>query len=237
MASINELKRTLVEASAICEMEGLSEAFGHISARIPDTDQILMTPGAHPGGAKLSEILTLDLKGNVIRGHGKPNIELPIHTSVYRLREDVGSVVHVHPLRAVAFSLAGEEIRPMSFADKQFSPSVPIFGKPGAEVFIDSDELGEKMAHALGTGVAVVIRGHGAVTVGESIEAACMTAVSLERTAELQFMASVLLLAAGPAAKGFQIPRLAEVKGEMKTFIDRRQFNFYRTKLRKYLKE
>lgn len=237
MASIDELKRTLVDASAICEMEGLYEAFGHISARIPGTDRILMTPGAHPGGTKLSEILTLDLKGNVIRGRGKPNVELPIHTSVYRLREDVGSVVHVHPVRAVAFSLAGEEIRPMSFADSKFSPSVPIFGEPGAEVFIDSDELGEKMAHALGRGVAVVIRGHGAVTVGESIEAACMTAVSLEKTAELQFMASVLLLAAGTAAKGFQIPRLAEVKGEMKTFIDRRQFNFYRAKLRKYLKE
>jgi hypothetical protein len=54
MIPINELKRRLVEAAAICEMEGLYEAFGHVSVRIPGTDHILMTPGAPAGEQKLA---------------------------------------------------------------------------------------------------------------------------------------------------------------------------------------
>jgi len=237
MRSINELKRRLVEAAAICEMEGLYEAFGHVSVRIPGTDHILMTPGAPPGGAKVSEIITLTLNGKKIKGRGRPNVEVPIHTSIYRVRNDVQSVVHVHPPKVIAFSIAGKEILPMSFADKKFFPSVPIFGDPGAEVFIDSEELGERMARALGKGVALIIRGHGAVTVGESIEAACLSAISLERTTELQFMASMLLLSQS-VKEDFQTPLLLEPKGEdIKAFINKKHFDFYLAKLKKYLKK
>jgi hypothetical protein len=49
---INELKRRLIEAAGICEIEGLCDAFGHISVRVPETDHILMPPQGPPGKAK-----------------------------------------------------------------------------------------------------------------------------------------------------------------------------------------
>jgi ribulose-5-phosphate 4-epimerase/fuculose-1-phosphate aldolase len=93
------------------------------------------------------------------------------------------------------------------------------------------------MARALGKGFALIIRGHGAVTVGESIEAACLSAISLERTAELQFMACMLLLSQS-VKEDFQTPLLLEPKGEdIKVFINKKHFDFYLAKLKKYLKK
>ena len=241
MSSINELKRKLREAVVICEMEGLCEAFGHISVKIPGSDTILMTPQGPPGTTQLSDIVTLSLKGEKIRGRGKANTELPIHTSIYRVRDDVQSVVHVHPPKVIAFSIAGKEIFPMRFGDRKFFPSVPIFGDPGAEVYIDSDELGGRMVEVLGKGSAVIIRGHGAVTVGPSIEAACLNAVALEKTAEIQFMASMLLLSKA-VQKDFQIP-LLKVHPAQRDGVDniarlqKRYWDFYLEKLKKYVKE
>ncbi len=241
MNSINELKRKLVEAAIICEMEGLCDAFGHISVRIPESDHILMTPQGPPGETKLSDIVTLDLKGNKIGGRGKPNTELPIHTSVYRVRRDVQSIVHVHPPKVIAFSIAGEEILPMRSGDRKFSPSVRVFGDPGAKVFIDSQELGDNMVKALGKSSALIIRGHGSVTVGESIEAACLTALALEKTAEIQFMASMLILSRS-VEKNFVTPMLTVHPAQrdgVDTFarLRKREWDFYLGRLKAYVKK
>ncbi len=235
MTSINELKKKLIQAAIICEMEGLCEAFGHVTVRIPGTERILMTPQGPPGGAKLSDVVELNLKGEKIAGGGKANTELPIHTSIYRVRSDVQSIVHVHPPKVIAFSIAGKEIFPMRFSDKNFSPSVKIFGDPGTEVYIASDELGEKMARTLGKGFALILRGHGSVTVGDSIEAACLNSIALEKAAEIQFMASVLLLSQA-MGKDFQIPLLREPDEGNKARIQKRNWDFYLLKLNKYLK-
>jgi ribulose-5-phosphate 4-epimerase/fuculose-1-phosphate aldolase len=238
MTSINELKKKLVEAAAICEMEGLSDAFGHVTVRVPGTNEILMTPQGAPGRAKVSEIVTLDLNGKKIRGRGKPNSEFPIHTSIYRVRKDVQSVVHVHPPKVVAFSIAGKELLPMRISDRKFVPSVPIFGDPGTDVYIDTDKLGDKMAQALGKGFALIIRGHGAVTVGESIEDACLNAVHLEKIAEAQFMASMLLLSQS-TQKDFQCAAFYVLHHE--NVVDggprilKREYDFYVSKVNRYL--
>ena len=133
MTSINELKKNLVQAIIICEMEGLCKGFGHITVRVPGTDHILMTPQGPPGKTKVKDIITLNSKGEKIKGQAKRNNEFPIHTCIYRIRKDVQSIVHVHPPKTVAFSIAGKEIFPLRFADRNFSPSVPIFGDPGTQ--------------------------------------------------------------------------------------------------------
>jgi ribulose-5-phosphate 4-epimerase/fuculose-1-phosphate aldolase len=236
MTLVNELKKKLIQAAIICEMEGLCEAFGHVTVRVPGTDHILMTPQGPPGGAKLSDVVELTLNGEKIGGRGRANTELPIHTSIYRVRNDVQSIVHVHPPKVIAFSIAGKEIFPMRSSDKKFLPSVKIFGDPGTEVYIASDELGEKMARALGDGFALLLRGHGSVTVGDSIEAACLNSIALEKAAGIQFMASVLLLSQA-MAKDFQTPLLSERDAVNKARIQKRDWDFYVLKLNKYLKE
>lgn len=236
MTSINELKKKLIQAAIICEMEGLCEAFGHVSVRVPRTDHILMTPQGSPGAAKLTDVVELTLKGEKIGGRGKANTELPIHTSIYRVRNDVQSIVHVHPPKTIAFSIAGKEIFPMRGSDKAFFPCVKIFGDPGTLTSVRSDELGDSVARTLGDGFAVILRGHGAVTVGGSIEAACLTAIGLERAAEIQFMASMLLLSQ-VVAKDYQTPAQVKHDQENEARIERRNWDFYLLKLNKYLKK
>jgi L-fuculose-phosphate aldolase len=236
MTLVNELKKKLIQAAIICEMEGLCEAFGHVTVRIPGTDHILMTPQGPPGQAKLSDVVELTVSGEKVGGRGKPNTELPIHTSIYRVRSDVQSVVHVHPPKVIAFSIAGKEIFPMRSSDKRFFPSVKIFGDPGADVYIASNELGDKMARALGDGFALMLRGHGSVTVGDSIEAACLNSIGLEKAAEIQFMASMLLLSQA-TAKDFKTPILSQRDPVNKARIQKRDWDFYVLKLNKYLKK
>jgi ribulose-5-phosphate 4-epimerase/fuculose-1-phosphate aldolase len=235
MTEIDELKEKLIQAAVICEMEGLCSGFGHVSARIPDSDLIMMTPSGPPGGVKPSNIVTINMKGEKVSGGGSPNRELPIHTAIYRVRDDVRCVVHVHPPKVVAFSIADKEIYPMDYEVKRFSPSVKIFGEPGENVYIDSDELGDRMARTLGKSLALIIRGHGAVTVGESIEAACINAVSLEKTAEMQFMAAMLLLS--PAIKSdFKTAELFDPKTEeIQARVQKRHWDYYTSKLDRYL--
>jgi len=235
VTQINELKRRLIEAAVVCEMEGLCDAFGHISVRVPETDHILMTPQGPPGRAKPSDVIELNIQGEKLKGRGNPNTELPIHTSIYRVRSDVQSIVHAHPPKAIAFSVAGREIYPMRYSDGRLFPSVKIFGDPGTEVYIDSEALGQRMAQALGQGFALMIRGHGIVTVGGSIESACLNAITLERSAEIQFMASMLLLS--QHMENFQTAALAKPRGpEVRARLDKRNWDFFHQKLKGYLK-
>jgi len=236
MTSIDELKKKLVQAAVICEMEGLCSGFGHVSARIPESDLIMMTPSGPPGKADLGNVVTLNMRGEKISGEGTPNRELPIHISIYKVRDDVQSVVHVHPPKVVAFSIADKEIYPMGYEERRFHPCVRIFGEPDGNVYIDSEELGDRMARALGKDLALMIRGHGAVTVGESIEAACINAVSLEKTAEMQFMATMLLLS--PALKNdFKTAALFDAKTkEVKARVQKRHWDYYLSKLDSYLR-
>jgi len=194
-----------------------------------------MTPQGPPGKAKLQDVVTLTLSGKQIGGRGKANAELPIHTSIYRVRSDVQSIVHVHPPKVIAFSIAGKEIFPMRSSDRKFFPSVKIFGDPGTEVYIASEALGDKMAQALGNGFALILRGHGSVTVGDSIEAACLSSIALEKAAEIQFMASMLLLSQ-VKAEDFKTPSLAERDPVNRVQIQKRDWDFYASKLNRYLK-
>ena len=88
-----------------------------------------------------------------------------------------------------------------------------------------------------GKSLALIIRGHGAVTVGESVEAACINAVSLEKTAEMQFMAAMLLLS--PAIKpDFKTAKLFDPKTkEVQARVHKRYWDYYTSKLGRYLPE
>ena len=119
----------------------------------------------------------------------EPPSERFIHSEIYRARPEVNSVVHFHPPIATSFSIAGREILPVSLMGRIFAPFVPIFWYPG---LIDSKEKGEALAKAFVRGRAILLRGHGAVTAGESLAEAGVAAVTLEETAKMQLIAALL---------------------------------------------
>ncbi len=83
------LRRDVALANRIIERVGLSNAFGHVSARIPGTNTFLLPTRRSPGFADEDKLLVLDTDGKVHSGDGTPNSELWIHARVYAARPEV----------------------------------------------------------------------------------------------------------------------------------------------------
>jgi len=118
---VSEYKKDLAKFSRLSYDRGLVAARGgNLSIRIPGTERVLITPS----GISLRDItpdiiIEIDIHGNLSRGKKslKPSKETPFHTSIYRLRNDVFAIAHLHPPFATALSLK----------DKPF----PILTAPG----------------------------------------------------------------------------------------------------------
>jgi L-ribulose-5-phosphate 4-epimerase len=190
-----EIKKRLAKSHRIITAGGLWPLTkGHVSARIPGTDRACMLGHIHADGRTLDttteeDIITIDLNGKKIEGKSDPVGERFIHTGIYRSRNDVFSIIHTHSTYATAFGIAGINILPVGNRGGIFAPMVPILGD---DVQIEDQELGEVVAGAIGNGYALILKNHGTVNIGDSIENATIVAFALEETAKLQWISSVL---------------------------------------------
>ena len=191
---LKTLKDRLVTAVKVLIHERLIDAFGHASLRVPGAGHILVPGHTHLGDKTIADltpddVVTIDMDGNTVAGEGDPPGERFIYTGIYRARQELGGVVHVHPPMAIAFSAAGRPILPIWSQGSVFTPEVPTCDYPAQ---IDTPALGGLVARALGGRAAVLLRSHGAVTVGRTLEEACVIAINLERTAAMQWVAASL---------------------------------------------
>jgi L-ribulose-5-phosphate 4-epimerase len=185
-----ELRRDLVLACRILGTNGHGDnIYGHVSARIPGSDHLLMK--AHNVGLEEvtdDDLLVLDLDGNVTAGAKQRHTEYPIHTEILRARSDVAAVVHTHPIHSVAFGARGLRLRPVGHEGSYFwPPEVPLFDE--FTDLVRTREQGEAVAKRLGDRPAVFLRNHG-IAVGErSIAWATCAAILLEKAAQVQLLA------------------------------------------------
>src|SRR5207245_2466947 len=93
---IDDLKQLLVTGTRILYENGLVDAYGHLSYRLPGTDHFLINPRQSPAMIRPETVLTMNLDGALVEGDGRPNSEWHIHASIYRARPDVLSVAHAH---------------------------------------------------------------------------------------------------------------------------------------------
>jgi ribulose-5-phosphate 4-epimerase/fuculose-1-phosphate aldolase len=190
------LKRDVALANLIIERFGLSNAFGHASARIPGTNTFFMPTRRSPGLASASALLVVDTEGKILSGRGTPNSELWIHARIYAARPDVGAVVHAHPPACVCLTQIGQPHRVVHNQGGAFYAGVPEYERIG---LIRSRELGDLLARKLGAGIAVMMRGHGITTALSDVRAATVAACMLEESAGLQLR--MLASAGGDAAR------------------------------------
>lgn len=163
---------------------------GNVSTRIPGTDRVLIKPsGVSLGFLKPENFIVVDLDGNRVEGELDPSIETPLHTAIYRVRSDVQGIVHTHAPFATAFGVAGMEIIPLQVEMFLYIPNgVPIvpFELPGSETLA---EAVQKMIRDFN---AVILENHGVITVGSSIEEACLLNRMVEESAKVQLVATLL---------------------------------------------
>jgi L-fuculose-phosphate aldolase len=186
VGQIDDLKRVLVTACRVLANQGLTDAFGHISVRIPGTDKFFIPAFTSLALVRESDLLTLDLEGKVIEGNGVPNREVYIHSECYRRRPDVGSVCHTHSPMVKVFASLGEPLKPIENVASIFAPETPTYQRVG---LIVNAELGREVAESLGDHRAVLMRGHGSTVVGLNLQQAVVTAIYLEETAKLTYRA------------------------------------------------
>jgi len=187
-----DLRRDVALANRILERTGLSNAFGHASARVAGTETFLLPTRRSPGLAEAATLLVVDFDGNVVGGDGTPNSELWIHARLYAARPDVGGVVHAHPESCVCLTGIGEPHRVVHNQGGPFFGRVAHYDDVG---LIRTRALGDRVARTLASGaIATMMRGHGITTACGDVRTATIAAVFLEESASLQLR---MLAAAG----------------------------------------
>ena len=189
-AEVLEVRKKLAQACRILYMEGLADFnLGHVSGRGPDQEKIFMKPrGFGLEEIRPDDVIVVDLEGNLLEGAHSPHAETVIHTEIYKIRPEVQSAVHVHPVFTTAFSSVRLDIRPLNQDGVFFPRGVRTFESPE---LIRTKQQARALAEKLGEDNAVLIRNHGIATVGSTIEAACLTALFFERAIKVQLIASL----------------------------------------------
>src|SRR5262245_47968913 len=113
MADTTDLTPDLLKAWRFLYRRGYIEGFGHLSARLPGTERILLTRHSLGPVAAADDFLVMDLAGRKIAGNGDPPGEFPIHVEIYKSRPDVGSVVHYHGMYSTAFTTSEHQLKPI----------------------------------------------------------------------------------------------------------------------------
>jgi len=191
VTQIDDLKIKVAMACRMLCLAKLVDYSGHISVRIPGTDRFLINP--HPisrAEVRAEDILTFDLDGRRLAGKWNLPSELPMHTRTYRAREDVQSVAHLHNRMVVVLSMADRPLIPASNPGALFGPGpIPVHQDPA---LIHTNEQGDEVARTLGAGDAAILRGHGSIVVGSSIEWSFAACIDLEESAARLYYASLL---------------------------------------------
>ena len=182
MAHIPQLRKDIVSACRILSHEKLVEGFGHVSARNPNSQRFVMTPRISLALVKERDLLTVNLKGEVIEGDQPAPSETWLHAALMKAKPEVHAITRIHARVANMFSVTDRQLEPVHNHGSFFAGGVPVFHRPD---LITTPELGAAVAETLGDKPAVLLRGNGQVTVGRSIPEAVMMAIYLEEAAEI----------------------------------------------------
>lgn len=184
-AVLDELVRT---ARALIADGLVRGAGGNVSAREGDTMWM------SPSGFSLHDASSGDYpgvsieRGEIVCGSNRPSSEVLMHLAVYRRRPEVEAVIHTHPPITIALTAAGHDLRPL-FADYYVYlggnvPHLPYVTVTTPELAAEVErEVAASDCHGM------VLRNHGAITVGTSIKEAYFRTLAIEEQATVQHAA------------------------------------------------
>jgi ribulose-5-phosphate 4-epimerase/fuculose-1-phosphate aldolase len=181
-------KTRLVETVRLFEALELFDMNGHVSMRTEDGFYI---HGRQASRAALTidDIVKVRLDGTVIAGSQEPPNEVLIHSEIYRVRPDVQAVAHFHGKWNQVLSVARIPFRPVSTVACGLGDTIPIFEAPDS---ISTLERGQAVARTLGEHRILLLRAHGAIVTGKSLEEVLVAAKYLEMNAEKQIFVQLL---------------------------------------------
>ncbi|MGH6768502.1 MAG: class II aldolase/adducin family protein [Xanthobacteraceae bacterium] len=184
------LRRKLTNAGRVLAMEDQGDyVAGHLTVRLPDAPGTFLMKPATIGLDEMTpeNIISVDLEGQRVGGSMPRHNEVFIHSEVLRARSDLNAVIHTHAPHAVAFSSLGKELLPVNNEAGYFYKQLPVFSET-SDLIVTQDR-GKAVARCLGQHNALILRNHGIVAAGRSLEEAVWIALKLERACRVQLMA------------------------------------------------
>jgi L-fuculose-phosphate aldolase len=174
---------------------------GHFSARIPGTEEVIIKP-RDVGWNKVTpdDLITYSLDYRKLSGPDYEIVELPIHPEMYREREDVMAVVHTHQTYATLLGTLGLRLELLDPSTLAFTKGIPTYDEVDDPTYfskevgtlIRNEEQGRVAAKKIGDSSALILKAHGPIIVGRSVEEACMLTILLENAAKSQIIASMV---------------------------------------------
>jgi L-fuculose-phosphate aldolase len=180
----------IARAVRMCNAADVMDFNGHVSVRDESDPNVMWINNRHASRSSLTgaDVVPYDIAAGKRIGEGiEPPSEHWIHRQIYLRRSDVGSIVHSHPPTILTLSSAGHRLRQVV----NVNPFIPEGGAPVLDtpVLINTEARGTALAVALGDHPIVVMRQHGTVTVGSSVEEAVIRMICAEDNARTQYRA------------------------------------------------
>ncbi|MCF8094421.1 MAG: class II aldolase/adducin family protein [Desulfobacteraceae bacterium] len=217
------LTHILLTACRILDRENILDELGHVSARLPGSDdKILMNGKTSPGCAGESDLVVIDMQGRKIQGENEPVNETPLHLSIYRSRPEIGAIVHSHSPAILGLSVSGHTLRALdNLGAMVFGGQAPFFEEYG---LVDNYDMGHRIVEKMNGENIIVLKGHGNIVAGRSIEECCVHAIWAEKAAKLQYQA--LTIGQPCWMLGRDVAKVRRQVNEGKAFI--RSWNYYK---------
>jgi len=194
------LLEDLVAANRILFKQRVVDAFGHVSVRHDKApDRFLLARNMAPGLVTQDDIVEFDLEANPVDARGRRvYLERFIHSEIYRARPQVMAIVHSHAPEVVPFGVVSTvKLRPIWHMSGFLGEGTPVFeirdhAGDDSDLLIRSRALGKQLCSSMHDSHVVLMRGHGATVVGESLPEAVFRAIYTQKNAELQLQAEQL---------------------------------------------
>lgn len=185
MNNLMELKKELVHYSRRCyERNLISATGGNISIRVPGENAMLIkASGCAFSDMTEDDVILSDLQGNVLEGDKQISKEWRFHAGIYKEREEINSVVHIHPPYATAVANTMDHLPLVTNHAKVYLKDVPTIGIASS----GSEELGDNAVEPFKNSdrVAILMEEHGIISANINIRKAFFLAEMLEDTAKI----------------------------------------------------
>lgn len=194
-------KQDLVAAYRILAEHGVIDGYGHVSVRSEaNPERYWLSRSLAPQLVTEDDLMEYDLDSKPVDARGRESVrERFIHGEVFKARPEVNAVVHNHSPSVVPFSITQVPLRPIFHMAAFVGEGLPNFeirdAEKGTDLLVKTPYLGHALAKSLGGAPAALMRGHGAVVVGENLPRAVGRSVYLEMSAKMQAQAMMI---AGP---------------------------------------
>jgi ribulose-5-phosphate 4-epimerase/fuculose-1-phosphate aldolase len=187
-----ERKVKLASAFRVFAHYGFDEGIaGHITVRDPEFPETFwVNPfGMYFGNICVSDLIRVDMSGNIIEGEHKAlnRAAFVIHSNIHQTRPDINAVAHSHSIYGRTFSATGKRLRPLTVEATPFYNDHVLFDAAGGVV--NEIEEGALVARHLSKHKAMILRNHGLLTVGKTVDEAVWWFIAMERSCQSQLMA------------------------------------------------